>query len=133
MSGATWTWIMIKSWSRKCFETFETIRNDSTARPLGAVQVKTDRLWTAFCHAWTAALAAEKEVFFLYDIVTGNEKCTHNDNPKRKRLRRRPGDTSTSVAKPKIEIAVFTRHSPGQLSLVPIDGTCRAEQPFHSY
>ena len=40
MSGASWTCRIIRSWSHNCFETFESIRNDSKARKLGAIQIE---------------------------------------------------------------------------------------------
>ena len=52
MSGANWTCRIIKSWSHNSFETFESIRNDSKARTLGAVWVEAERHWTVSCHVW---------------------------------------------------------------------------------
>ena len=43
---------------------FESIRNDSKARTLGAIQIEAERRQTMSCHVWTAASMAEKEMFF---------------------------------------------------------------------
>ena len=45
---------------------FESIKNDSKARILDAVQVEAERRQTASCHTWTAASTAEKESFFCF-------------------------------------------------------------------
>ena len=83
MSGASLTCRII-SWSLKSFETFKSIRNDSKARILGAIQVEAERRRTASCHVWIAASTAEKESFFYivswpamksgYTMITLNVK-----------------------------------------------------------
>ena len=64
MSGTSWTCRIIRSWSYNSFERFESIRNYSKARILGAVWVKAKRCRMASCHEWTVALTAVKERFF---------------------------------------------------------------------
>ena len=85
VSDVSWTCRIIRSWSNNSFETFESIRNASKARILGAIQVEAESHWTASCHVWTAALTAEKKSSFLHRIVTGDEKWIHYDSPKRRR------------------------------------------------
>jgi len=47
-------------------------------------------------------LQRQKRKGFLHRIVTGDETWIHYDNPKRKKLWRRPGHASTSTVKPNI-------------------------------
>ena len=60
MSGASWTWRIIRSWSQNSSGTFESIRSDWKARARDAVQVEAKRRRMASWHVWTAASMAEK-------------------------------------------------------------------------
>ena len=52
------------SWSHSSFKTFESIKNDSKARTLGAIRFEAKRHRTPSCHMWTAASTTEKEKVF---------------------------------------------------------------------
>ena len=47
-------------------------------------------------------LERHKKKSFLHRIVTGDEKCIHYDNPKRKKSYVKPGQPAKSTAKPNI-------------------------------
>ena len=95
MSDASWTSRTIRRWSHNSFEMFESLRNHSKVRALGAVRVEAERRQMGFCHVWTVEC-------FLQCIVTGDEKWIHCDNPMCRRLCDKPGYASTAMAKPNI-------------------------------
>ena len=97
-----WLSRIIRNWSHNSFETYKRIRNNSKARTSGTVRVEAERRRTASCHMWTAASTAGKVSFFLYRIMTDDEKKIHYDNSMRRRSCGKPGHASISATKPNI-------------------------------